>query len=252
MMKKLRKRDQIIIRKKIDGMLSPGEEVQFNELIETSTEARSFYQKEAIMHHCLEYNSSQIPEIDLSDKIIQAVKPLQIIRRPFPKKIQIFTSVNTSHILAYAAILMIGLILGSIATYFGATHFILPNTNEVSGTIAKPVEDGYSFNQAGTGIKVQNVKSGDFRMLIVDIETTDAVLCTIRDCQKAVSPQNVKLLFSDGNFQTAIQDKIEQSYLCSGKNVFLINNVDRFNTGSIRFSRKDKLIYEYKTNQGRY
>jgi hypothetical protein len=251
MMKKIKKQDQIIIRKKIDGVLSPSEEVLFNELIETSPEARSFYQKEAIMHHCLEYNSSHVPEIDLSDKIIQAVKPIKIIRRPFSKKIQLFTSVNSSHILAYAAILMIGLILGSIATYFGATHIILPDASEVSGTIANPVDDGYSFNRKGTAIKVQNFKSGDFRMVIVDIETTDSVLCTIRDCQKTVSVQNIKLLFSDGSFQTAKQDEIEQSYLCRGKNIFLINNVDRFNTGSIGFSRKDKLIYEYKTNQVR-
>jgi hypothetical protein len=250
-MKKIKKRDQIIIRKKIDGVLSAEEEMQFNELIKTSPDALSFYQTEAVMHHSLEYNSRQIPEIDFSDQIIQAVNPMKIIRRTFPGKIQLFTYVNRIQILAYAAVLVVGLVFGSIATYLGTTHVKMPDVNAVSGTLAKSVGNGYSFNQAGTGIKVQNFKSGDFRMLIVDIATSDTVLCTIKDIQKTELSQNIKLLYSEGNFQPAKQAESEQSYLCSGKNVFVINNVDRFNAGSILFSRKDKLIYEYKTDQGR-
>jgi hypothetical protein len=248
-MKKIKKQDQIIIRKKIDGVLSAREEEQFNYLIKTSPEARSFYQKEAILHHSLKYNSSHIPKIDISDQIIQAVSPLKIIRRKFSKNIRLFISVRRSQFLAYAAVLMIGLILGSIATYIGGAHVKMPDVNEVSGTIAKSSGDGYLFNQAGTGIKVHNYKSGDFRTLIVDIVTIDTVLCTIRDGQKAESSQNIKLLFSNGNFLIVKEDECEQSYRCSGKNIFLINNVDRFNMGSVRFTRKDKLIYEYETNQ---
>jgi hypothetical protein len=247
----MKKKYQIIIQKKIDGVLSASEEEQFDELIKTSPEARSFYQKVAILHHTLEFDSGHIPEIDFSDQIIQALEHDRIIRRPFLEKVQHFYVGNRRQILAYAAILMIGLIFGSVATYLGISQVKMPDAEVVSGTIAKPTGDGYTFNQAGTGIKIQNFKSDDFRMLIVDIETIDTVLCTIRDGQVAESSGNVKLLFTKGNFQIAKKDEGGLSYLCNGKNVFLVNNVDSFNMGSISFSRKDKLIFEYKTNQGR-
>jgi len=247
----MKKQYQIIIQKKIEGVLSAREEEQFNELIKTSPEARSFYQKMAILHHTLEFDSGRIPEIDFSDQIIQALKPVKIIRRPFLEKVQHFYVVNRRQILAYAAILMIGLTFGSVATYLAISQVKMPDAKEVSGTIAKPTGDGYAFNQAGTGIKIQNFKSDDFRMVIVDIETIDTVLCTIRDVHNLESMQNIKLLFSNGNFQMVKKDVEEQRYLCSGKNVFLVNNIDSFNMGSISFSRKDKLIYAYKPNQKR-
>ena len=247
-MKKISKQGQILIQKKIDGVLTAMEEEQFNDLINTSPEARSFYQKVAILHHSLEFNSGHIPGIDLSDQIMEAVNPQKIIRRPFTQNTRHFTSVNHRQILAYAAILIIGVILGSMATYFGTGNVKMPDADEVSGTIAKPAGDGYSFYQGGTGIKVQNYKSGDFRMLIVDIETADTVVCSIGNRQKSDLSQNVKLLFLEGNFQIAKNNENEQNYICHGKNVFLINNVDRLDRGSIRFTRKDKLMYEYQTN----
>lgn len=243
-MKKVKRQDQIIIRKKIEGFLTTVEEEQFNKLMGTSEEARSYYQKEAILHHSLEYDSSQIPEVDISDPIMQSVNSLNI-RRQSPGKVRIIKPVSRILLLSYAAILLIGLIMGSMATYLGTTNVKMPDVKEVSGTLARPAGDGYSFNQAGTGIKVSNFTSGEFRMLIVEIETADSILCTIRDEQKTELSPNIMLLFSDGNFRQTNQQGNEESYQCSGKNVFLINNVDPLKTGSIIFTREDKLIYEF-------
>jgi hypothetical protein len=248
-MTKISKQDQVIIQKKIDGTLSAGEEGQFKVLIETSPEARNFYRKMAILHRTMEFNSSQVPEIDYSEEIMQKVWAKEITRRPLTGKIHLFTSVSHRQFLSYAAILVIGIIFGSLATYIGTAHFSVPDANEISGTIAKPGGNGYSWNKAGTGITVQNYENGNFRMLLIDVKTNDTIFCHIQDEQKTVTSGNIKLLFSDGLFQTAKQDEKELSYQCSGQCVFLVNNVGPFERGRIRFTRNNHLIYEFKTNR---
>lgn len=241
----MEKQDEIIIQNKIDGTLSAREEERFNELIKTSPEARRLYHNLANLQHSLEDDSMKIPTIDLSQGIMQAVEARQGTQSPAPKKPVIFTLTYRSQLLAYAAMLVVGLVIGSIAMYIGAGSKT-PANRDISGTMAKNTGTDYYYSEAGTEIKVQGFKSDEFQIVTIAVNTVDSIYCVIPGDEKRLPEEIVTPMFSDGKFQLSKEHNSELTYLCRGKVIFLATKNDNFKPLNVRFIKQDKMVYEFE------
>jgi hypothetical protein len=246
-MKKIKKQDQKIIQKKIDGLLTATEEEYFDKLISTCPEAKDLYRQLAILHHALEYNSGHIQKVNLTDEIMQSTKDKKPANGT-PGFISVdFLSRNRRQVLAYAAIFIFGIMLGGFATFLGSTSAVIKDTGQFKGTMAKSESNKYSYIDGGTSIKIQDFESGSTRMHLICIETIDSIHCTFQSENGELLTSNINLLHSDGEFRIKPQGRQDLSCVCTGENVFLVNNLNGLNTDSIRFYRKNVLIYDYKT-----
>jgi hypothetical protein len=246
-MKKIKKQDQKIIQKKIDGLLTANEEEYFDKLISNFPEARDLYRQLAILHHSLEYNSGLIPEVNLTDEIMQSTKDKKLENDTSRFNTVAFLSRNRRQVLAYAAIFLFGIMLGGFAFYLSYPLMPLQDTDAVSGTMSKSAEYENTFYKDGTGIKILDFKSNSYHSLLVSVETNDTVYCVIPGKTDTISPLNINLLHSEGKFIADTLKGQDFSYRCTGENVFLVNNLNGLNTDCIRFYRKNVLIYDYKT-----
>jgi hypothetical protein len=243
-MKKLDKQDEMIIHNKIDGTLSAQEEERFNELIRTSSKAQRLYQSLLNLHLSLKHDSKSILPIDFSHEIMGTVVEKRIT--PQKKKSYLFPVIFGDQWLAYVAILVVGLFIGSIVTYLA----ISPEKNQfvrsISGTMAKTAENEFSYQKAGTEIKVQEFESGGFSLYTIAVNTLDSIYCIIPYKGEKLTEQGVNLLFSSGKFELAKETGSELSYLCTGNNIFVVNKNSIPIASSIRFINKDTLLYEVK------
>jgi hypothetical protein len=243
--KKLQTEDGRIIQKKIDGKLSPREEEQFYELIKISPEARRLFQRLSKLHERLEENSKSIPPIDLSEEIMQQINDRQKVQITGRTKTIRFMPAHSKRLLAYAAVLLLGLFVGGLATYLG-TDGQRPGARDISGTMAKTPETGFYYNENGTKIDIRDFKANGFRAVLVSVSTRDSVYCTIEETQNESSDGYVKLLFSEGVFRKTETINLEERYLCYGKIVFLVDKNDNFKTPKVRFIKEGKVFCEFK------
>jgi hypothetical protein len=238
-MKKLEKQDEMIIHHKIDGNLSEKEEERFNELIRMSSEARRLYQNLLSLHLSIKHDAKKIPSIDFSQEIMKAVKNKRLM--PDHK----IADILSYPAFRYAAFLLIGLFLGSFVTYLVHSTDEKPEGLSISGTMANTAGKDNSYHEDGTGIKIQEFESGEFRMITVAVNTRDTVQCIINCKEGKSSDESADLLFSSGKFDLAKGNDDEIGYDCTGHHVFVINK-NKIQATGIRFKKKNKLIYELK------
>jgi hypothetical protein len=246
-MTRIKKLDQEIIQRKIDGVLSPEEEHKFKALMDSSPAALESYRKISLVHHTLKFNTSHIPEVNFADAIMEKIEADKSALKLAAGKFRFFTFGDSRQIMAYAAVLLAGLILGSIFTYYGTTHSGMTEAQQVTGTVARHKGNDLSFSNSGTDINIRKIESGRFLAMIIEVSTLDTIYCSLRsESQTNSLPEEIQTLYSEGQ---SIVTKQGRGYLCQGKNIFLVNNAERLMPGSITFSRNGKTIYEYKIMQ---
>lgn len=245
-MKKLQTEDERIIQKKVDGNLSPREEEQFFELIRISPEARRLFQRLSKLHEGLEEDSKNIPSIDFSGEIMQQINDQKKTQTSGKTKTIRFTLTHNRQFFYYAAVLLLGLFVGGIATYFG-TDGKRPDTRAISGTIAKTPETGFCYNNDGTEINIRDFEASGFHATLIVISTRDSIYCAMQGTQNESSGKlPVNLLFTEGVFQKAETTGSEERYLCWGKIIFLVNKNDNFKISKVWFIKEGNVVCEYK------
>lgn len=237
-------KEEWMIQRKLDGNLSAHEEEQFNDLMRSSAEARSFYQSLLNLHHTIKNDSENIPDIDVSTVVLQRLEENQHVPVRSPgKKMRLFRPASPRTLLAYAAILLTGLLIGSVATYMTKTGQ-RPARNTLSGTMAKNegMEGYYAKN--GTEIKIQKTEHGNFRLLTFALATDDTIHVTINGEGDKLDKEQVLLLFSEGIFQFMAGNDKSLGYRCSGKHIFQITDERLIKSMNISFSRNNEIFYE--------
>lgn len=245
-MEKLEKEDERIIQKKIDGLLSVQEEERFNELMKNSLQARNLYRGLLDIHRSLEKDSKYTPQIDFAHEIMQTIKSKHAQQSIFSKT----NKLRLSAWLAYAAILLIGLFIGSLVTYLG-TSTSVPDTNQISGTIAATQEQNFEYNRDGTDIKIQEFKTSKVKISVISINSEDAVQCLISGNNTGITEKNISLQYADGQFHALETANDKLQYVCSGSVVFQIcRNIDTnlSDSLSIQFVKNGQTIKHLNLN----
>ncbi len=243
--------EELLIQNKIDGNLSAEEEILFRELIENSPKARKFYEDLMSLHHALEIDSKAISSIDFAEEILPAVKSKQKPAKPEMNTWQFWVYLSQANFLAYAAILLVGLFVGSIITYLGVSTNQLADERQFSGTISAMPAMNFDYNQDGTQIKVQELLTQKIKIVTVFIQTETPVECDISGTNSKVDEKNVLLQFSEGKFLLVASGDATLRYSCSGWIVFQIKGTPDAispNKLSLAFRKNGKIIKQLVLN----
>lgn len=237
------KEEESLIQNKIDGLLTPEEEELFNELIERSLEARKLYQELLEVHRSINADAQNIPVVDFSKEIMKAIASKQEVGQGKSKIIR-FLAIR-SNLLAYAAILFVGLFIGSIATYLGTSTNQPLNKSSLSGTIADESMQNFRYNDDTTEIAVREIADQKLKYTLIAINTIDSLQCCITTNSKTFNDKNIELWFGDGKFRLTETTENGFQYLCSGSVVFQINRMENTNAQDpvlVSFMRKGQII----------
>ncbi|MBN1927225.1 MAG: hypothetical protein JW798_15435 [Prolixibacteraceae bacterium] len=213
----MKKKDEILIQQKIDGQLRPAEEAKFNQLIAKSGKAKTLYERLLAVDLAIKNDSKNINETDLSDSILETInnnKNLKTLK---------FRKIN-HELLKYAAILILGILLGGTAgiMFIGNNEQIYKDS--ISGTITKNIQESKVFTDENTTIEVQGVNLDNSTVTFVAIETSKTIECIIANNNKTISINDVKPLINDTNIELAEENKNSFKYIVNGPVVFQIKN----------------------------
>jgi len=250
-MKRIEPKDELIIQNKIDRSLSAEEEERFNKLIATSSMARKFYADLLTLQQSLESDSKRIPLVDFSTKIMSEVKGKQIQLKPEIHKSQFRILPFRTNFLAYAAILLIGLVIGSMATYLATSTHQIADERQFSGTISSLPALNFDYYQDGTQIKVQELLTPEVKIMTVFIHTEETIQCRISGSNARITDKNITLQFAEGKFLFVESGKEALQYSCSGSIVFQIKETtqtDPSNKLSLQFSKNNLIIKQIIQN----
>jgi len=175
----MNKEHEILIQNKIDGTLHASDEEKFQRLIKESDKAKKVYADLLKLNGQLNSDADLIPETDVSEGVMQEINRRKSNKSDKKSALKRILLTNNNW-LKYAAVLAIGLIIGSLATLF----FVNPGSNvfngSVVGTIGKTGSySEYILNNEGTSVKVQQVFSNQLRLLIISTESDYMVTCSI-------------------------------------------------------------------------
>lgn len=226
----MKHKDKILIQKKVDGQLSPPEEKQFKKLIDTSSKARKFYRELIMIDHHLEEDAKNTKPVDVSQEILRRIKSRTVQHTSAKRSGRVITPVFRQNLLAYAAILITGIIIGSAITFFGTHRGNEPGTEQIAGTIASLPDNTYHYNKNGTEITTAEFKSGKFIITTIAVHTRETVHCRILPEKNNLTGDQVTRLFTDGLFQQLESTEGELQYACTGNVVFQINRSGQNNS----------------------
>ncbi len=219
----MKRNDKILIQKKVDGPLPPPEEKQFEKLMDTSSRARKLYRKLIMVDHLLDEDAKNAKPVDVSREILRRIKSRTVQQTPAESPGRIISPAFRKNLLAYAAILITGIILGSAITFFGTHSINEPGTEQIAGTIASSPDGNFHYNKNGTEITTGEFISGKVILTTVAVHTEETVHCRILPEKNNLTGDPITLLFTDGRFQQIESTDEKLQYTCTGTVVFQIN-----------------------------
>jgi hypothetical protein len=250
-MEALEPKDELIIQNKIDGNLSVEEEIWFKELIENSPPARKFYEDLLSLQHVLGMDSKSIPPVDFAEEILPVVKSKQKPPKHEMDTRQFWAFLSSVNFMAYAAILMVGLFIGSLMTYLGNSNNQPADERQFSGTISALPAMNFDYNKDGTQIKIQELLTPKVKIATVFIHTEEPVQCSILGSNAKVIGENIQLQFSDGKFLPVVSGNDALQYSCIGWIVFQIKGTTDTNSPnrlSLVFTKNGMVIKQLNLN----
>jgi hypothetical protein len=237
----VKKKDKILIQNKIDGELNPQEEIEFSQLIKQSNDALNYYHKLFKLSSILNSDADKVAAIDFSKGIMQSIKNKQANSSTHLKP-TIKLSFVRNKLMTYAAILLIGLVVGSLLTYNFTNSNSIENNVLLSGTIGKiPETENSIYSDKNTKIKLRELENENYSLFIFSIQTTDTITCTIVDQFNVILSEAVILLSKTDDTFFNIESEMPLKYSIQGTTSFQINAKNKKNV-SIKFSGKKKLL----------
>ncbi|MBP7507474.1 MAG: hypothetical protein KA807_06625 [Prolixibacteraceae bacterium] len=240
-MKKLETKDILLIQKKIDGDLSSKEEEKFNNIIETSNEAKKYYKQLLSIHLSLNEDSDKIKKINITDNVFSKIENKRVKNKN--QGLIFYISNHRRQILSYAAILIIGIFTGFIADQIAGGNDI-PESKEVTGTIIKNSDNIFKFKEEGIEILAQRFDSEKIKMYTISVNTMDSIFIQIENNSKILSKENVEIIFSNGEFSSIESSKEKLSYLCKGEVILQIIGSEDLLNSKILFLKEGRRIYK--------
>ncbi len=227
-MENLRLEDELLIQHKIDNTLTAHEEEVFAKLIETSQKARKFYQDLLEVSQLLHKDAKNGPLINFSKEILHRIIKNKNFDAYNHNKGKLIHQKFANKILSYAAILMVGLMVGSLAIYFARTNET-PDKQMLAGTMSeKPAH--YSVTSNGTEILLDEFQTDYLKLTTVAIETNETIRIIITFKNHSLQIKNINLLYSEGTFHLENIQNNQLTYSCNGTHVFQLN---RLKSGTI-------------------
>ncbi len=125
-----------LLNKKLDGSASVADLVKYEEYITMSEKAHVYASEMENLHNQLQQSGSKQPEIDVSNKVMDRIhKTRSKPRTPIALLQSRMLSINPMY-LQFTALLIIGLLIGSVATFVVVSNPSAPDARLAGGTFS--------------------------------------------------------------------------------------------------------------------
>jgi hypothetical protein len=228
----MKKKHEILIQKKVDGLLSAVEEKQFYQLIAQSDEAANFYNAIKKVDNLLTSDAEKTETFSSTQSIMNTISKSNI--QLDKTKTRLFTP----QLMKYAAILVIGVLLGTVFSYtfFNSTEI---DKNMLSGTIVHKNQEQLLFSDHQTSINVQPINTGELKMALISIETEVPIKCEIISSNSELT--KITPLTNSKNLSNKTKTTSKLTYTITGATVFQVI-VNKDVESELKFTRESKII----------
>ncbi len=148
-MDQLSSRFKYLVQRKLDNILTLKEQREFEGLIAESEQARLYHEKMVRMHNDLLEINRGSQEIDISNEIMEVIMENKSHQASKQHGIMAKSTLKWQRIFKYAAVLLIGLMIGSAATYVYFKGDFKPDTGSAAATFSARSGQVYSFSGEG-------------------------------------------------------------------------------------------------------
>ena len=153
-MKKIDNNTIQLIHESLDGTLSPEGEARLQNALQKSEAASDLYRQLAALDQQIKKDQPEDYKIDVTDKVMQQIA---LKHRPSFSLAAFFQSISgffATLRLQHAVVALVGILIGSVATFFLTTTTITSDTEMISGTMAAKRGEAISLTRDHTTLKI--------------------------------------------------------------------------------------------------
>jgi len=194
-MNAINKNIEKLVNDKIDGVLSREGHEELEKILSSSEEARSYMDHMLALHSILGHAGNEKADIDVSKEVMERIRQLPCKQKPIRTfHINALMSVYNKQLMRYAAALLVGLLLGTAASYTlfnWRTGIERENSRAtMSGRTGQAIEASGNSWQLYT----QPMVLGDMALLVVSLKTLDDASVSISYDHNAFKHESTRFL----------------------------------------------------------
>jgi len=197
---------QVLVDQKLEGNLSAEESRELEHLLALSDEAKAYALQMEELHSSLQSAGLEKQETDLTGEVMARVKKMRapvIIKTSIPLSLQL--RAYKKELLKYAALLVIGVLLGSALTFLMFPGISPVSKKDIGATMSARSGQALVFNGMSWQIRIQPVTVSDAVVLVVFVKTTEAVQMNLQFGEQDFKLESSRFLSYDILPETAIQ-----------------------------------------------
>jgi hypothetical protein len=186
---------QALIDKKLEGILSPEDKKELGQMLSASEEAKSYAKQMEELHESLLLAGQAKKEISIEQEVLKIIrkKPsLSLIEMTTPFNIRM-RSFN-KELVKYAAIFIIGLLLGSAMTFLLLPEISPLSKREIGATVSARSGQALTISKDSWQIQIQPVMVSDIVVLVLNSRTTDSMQMNLYFNQQTYHLESTQLL----------------------------------------------------------
>lgn len=194
-MKTINKRLEQLVNDKLEGSIIPEENLELEHLLRESEEARLYFIQMKEIHQSLLEAAEEKADVDVTEQVMTRVWQLHAQKqaaRTF--HLASYFSAYSKQMMRYAAMLAIGLILGSAFTFIAYNWQTDVQREDVSATISTRSSQAVDGVGSTWQLFTQPVVTGDMAMLVVSLNTDVFTSVNITHDPSVISLENTRLL----------------------------------------------------------
>ncbi len=194
------KKLQLLVDKKLEGTLSDDERETLQQWLSASEEANAYASQMEDLHRSLVDAGKEKKFVDFSDAVMEQISTNQIRNNP-SKVINLASRLRhyNTQAMKYAAMLVVGLLLGSAVTvmlFLGKTGL---QEKDVSATISARSGQAITFDEEAWQIHIQPLVATDMVILIVSVTSSQMLTMNLSFDQQVYRLESTRFLGSKGS-----------------------------------------------------
>ena len=143
-----------LIHESLDGTLSPEGETRLQDLLQKSGAASDLYRQLAALDQQIKTDQPEKYEVDVTEKVMQQVAQKHRASFSLATFLESISGFFATLRLQHAVVVLAGILIGSVATFFLTTTTITPDAEMISGTMAAKRGEAIALTRDHTTLKI--------------------------------------------------------------------------------------------------
>jgi hypothetical protein len=205
-----------LIKAKLTGIITVEQEIKLNSILRNSKEEQIRFMK--ILEIEKQLKEVKIPDesIGITSEVLQKIST----HKPIELETNVFRNIISPLPVRFAAVLVIGLLLGSAIGWIVTSKNLTTGTENLMGSLTTPPDQAISYSHQNNLIKMIPYQIGNMHYLNFVLNTRSKI--------------NMEVMFEETNMKL-----IEANYIASGGN----ESINLY-TGSLTFAATGKTSFQ--------